>query len=43
MTSTLNSGLTHISFPLQVQERERGITIQSAAVNFNWRDHTVGN
>jgi hypothetical protein len=25
----------------QVQERERGITIQSAAVNFTWRDHTV--
>jgi small GTP-binding protein len=23
------------------QERERGITIQSAAVNFAWRDHTV--
>jgi elongation factor G len=24
-----------------VQERERGITIQSAAVYFNWRDHTI--
>lgn len=23
------------------QERERGITIQSAAVHFNWRDHTI--